>query len=478
MNPSADAATVTWDADGEALGAATGATPGATRWVAVIVVHPDPRWIGRRTVLQIGVPLTVGRACHEFGEGALEDAHTSRAHAELRWVGDEGVDIVDLGSHNGTVVDGATVVSARVDDASLVGIGRIVLALERDVPPPDDPFALPDLVGESGQFLRAVAAATTLATRGRPLHVVGEPGVGKAALVRAIHDRVRTGPWVRVAATDPGAIEAAAASAAGGTLLVERVERAEDAAWATLLALLDAPSHADAPWIALSSRAAPHEPLAALRSPHVRARIGASTLRIAPLRRRRGDLALLVHHIARRYAGDDATLDGRLALTLLRQAWRGNVRELDAVIERIAIESPQPGRLVAFDGLDELLGVVPRPEVATATHGPRAEPFVVGADGLSFTTPDGSTTDLSNRRVLARVLAALLESHHAAPGRAVAVSDLLRTAWPGERFQAKAGANRVYVALTTLRRMGLRELIARVDGGYAIDPNVALRITR
>lgn len=474
MHPSADAATVTWEADGETLGAPAG----AMKWIAVVVVHPDPRWIGRRTALELDVPLIVGRACTAFGEGALEDAHTSRAHAELRWIGDAGVDVVDLGSHNGTVVDGAPVVSARIGDAGLVGIGRIVLALERDVAPPDDELAMPELVGDSGQFLRAVAAATTLATRGRPLHVVGEPGVGKAALVRAIHDRVRNGPWVRVAATDARAIESAAAAAAGGTLLVERVERAEDAAWASLLALLDAPEHADAPWIALSSRAAPHEPLAALRSPHVRARIAASTLRIAPLRRRRGDLAQLVHHIARRYAGDDATLDGRLVLTLLRQAWRGNVRELDAVIERIAIESPQPGRLVAFDGLDELLGVLPRPEVATATHGPRAEPFVVAADGLSFTTPDGATTDLSSRRVLARVLAALLESHHAAPGRAVAVSDLLRTAWPGERFQAKAGANRVYVALTTLRRMGLRELIARVDGGYAIDPGIALRITR
>jgi hypothetical protein len=470
MDPTADAATVTWEADGEALG--------ASRWIAVIVVHPDPQWIGRRTALAVDVPLILGRACTAFGDGALEDAHTSRAHAELRWVGDEGVDVVDLGSHNGTVVDGAPVVSARVNDAGLVGIGRIVIALERDVPPPDDPIALPELVGDSGQLLRVVTAATTLAARGRPVHVVGEPGVGKAALVRAIHDRVRSGPWVRVTANDPSAIAAAAASAAGGTLLVERVERAEDSTWAALLGLLDVPSDPDAPWIALSSRAGPHEPLAALRSPHVRARIAASTLRIAPLRRRRSDLAQLVHHIARRYAGDDATLDGRLVLTLLRQAWRGNVRELDAVIERIAIESPQPGRLVAFDGLDELLGVMPRPEVATATHGPRPEPFVVGADGLSFTTPDGSTPDLSNRRVLARVLAALLESHHGAPGSPVAVSDLLRTAWPGERFQAKAGANRVYVALTTLRRMGLRELIARVDGGYAIDPNVALRIVR
>ena len=43
-------------------------------------------------------------------------------------------------------------------------------------------------------------------------------------------------------------------SARGGTLLVERMERAEDSAWSVLLAMFDASGDADAPWIALSTR--------------------------------------------------------------------------------------------------------------------------------------------------------------------------------------------------------------------------------
>ena len=34
----------------------------------------------------------------------------------------------------------------------------------------------------------------------------------------------------------------------------------------------------------------------------------------------------------------------------------------------------------------------------------------------------------------------------------------------------EAGASRVYVAISTLRRMGLRDLLQRIDTGYLIDP--------
>ena len=47
-------------------------------------------------------------------------------------------------------------------------------------------------------------------------------------------------------------------------------------------------------------------------------------------------------------------------------------------------------------------------------------------------------------------------------------SELLRAGWPGERVVARAGANRVYNALATLRSIGLRDVIERVDSGYRI----------
>ncbi|MDB4932591.1 MAG: Signal transduction response regulator, partial [Myxococcaceae bacterium] len=46
--------------------------------------------------------------------------------------------------------------------------------------------------------------------------------------------------------------------------------------------------------------------------------------------------------------------------------------------------------------------------------------------------------------------------------------------WPGERVLPEAGAERVYTAVRTLRTMGLRGLLVRRDGGYALDPAVPL----
>jgi hypothetical protein len=39
-----------------------------------------------------------------------------------------------------------------------------------------------------------------------------------------------------------------------------------------------------------------------------------------------------------------------------------------------------------------------------------------------------------------------------------------------ERVLAKAGIDRVYNAVATLRKMGLRDAIIRRDEGYLIDP--------
>jgi hypothetical protein len=46
----------------------------------------------------------------------------------------------------------------------------------------------------------------------------------------------------------------------------------------------------------------------------------------------------------------------------------------------------------------------------------------------------------------------------------------LAYAWPGERMTAEAAANRMKVALSTLRKLGLRSLIQRTDDGYLLDP--------
>ena len=62
--------------------------------------------------------------------------------------------------------------------------------------------------------------------------------------------------------------------------------------------------------------------------------------------------------------------------------------------------------------------------------------------------------------------------------QALDVAALLRRAWPGERVLPRAGANRVYVALATLRKLGLRHTIRRDADGYSFHPATAVEDLR
>jgi hypothetical protein len=51
---------------------------------------------------------------------------------------------------------------------------------------------------------------------------------------------------------------------------------------------------------------------------------------------------------------------------------------------------------------------------------------------------------------------------------------LLAAGWPGERILPDAATNRLYVAIATLRKLGLRDVLVRFDEGYRLDPGVPL----
>lgn len=73
-----------------------------------------------------------------------------------------------------------------------------------------------------------------------------------------------------------------------------------------------------------------------------------------------------------------------------------------------------------------------------------------------------------------RIVMALAELHRCSPGAVLAVKEICEAGWPGERMVPEAGANRVYVALTQLRRMGMRDFIERCDGGYRFAPDLVI----
>lgn len=70
----------------------------------------------------------------------------------------------------------------------------------------------------------------------------------------------------------------------------------------------------------------------------------------------------------------------------------------------------------------------------------------------------------------------LVEALVAARGRdaPLDVDALFAAGWPGERIGRRAARNRVHVALSTLRKLGLAGVLVSSDDGYRLAPHVAL----
>jgi ABC-type multidrug transport system ATPase subunit len=103
--------------------------------------EPDPRPRVDRTpssVIKLPAPaaaaaartLRIGRA--QDNDIVLSDLVVSRHHAELRGTGDGRYEIVDLGGHNGTFVNGLRITSSVLTEQDIVGIGHATFRLVGD----------------------------------------------------------------------------------------------------------------------------------------------------------------------------------------------------------------------------------------------------------------------------------------------------------------------------------------------------------
>lgn len=93
----------------------------------------------------------------------------------------------------------------------------------------------------------------------------------------------------------------------------------------------------------------------------------------------------------------------------------------------------------------------------------------VAEDGSSFATAAGVVVNLSERDLLKRTLGALAAAHKNTPGVAVARDELIAAVWPGERMVSGAAANRLRVAIASLRKLGLRDVIVTRGSAYLLD---------
>ncbi len=111
---------------------------------------------------------------------------------------------------------------------------------------------------------------------------------------------------------------------------------------------------------------------------------------------------------------------------------------------------------------------------STSTDEPLAG-VEIGSDGSWFTTTDGRRVDLSRRKPLKRILERLLQARVDEPGTSLSLADIQEAGWPGERMLARAASGRVYVAICTLRKLGLDDILTRADKGYLLHSAVPVR---
>jgi hypothetical protein len=300
---------------------------------------------------------------------AVPDPSLSSEHITLRAI-DGGWTVFDAGSKNGTFVNGARVDRAALVDGDLVDAARTLFVF---VDPGGDVDAGDLALGVDGAAVDTLdpELAATYATLERvaranvPVLLLGETGTGKELAARAIHaGSRRTGRYVAMncGAVPDGLVESElfghkkgafsgatedrvglVRTADGGTLMLDEIAELPAASQAALLRVLQerevVPVGAQVP-IAVDLRvvAATCQDLDVLVElgrfrRDLLARVAGHVVTLPPVRRRRGDLGLLIARLVARHAGGRAiTFDRPAARALFLYAWPNNVRELEQAL--------------------------------------------------------------------------------------------------------------------------------------------------
>jgi transcriptional regulator of acetoin/glycerol metabolism len=303
--------------------------------------------------------LTVGQSSRN--DVVIRDDRISRRHCALE-IGERRLIVRDLGSTNGTFVNGLKVALAELTGGATLSLGGSQL---RVMP---EPIGQPLLVGQSRAMAELRAHIATLAATELTVLIHGETGTGKELVARALHvESRRRGELValncgsiareliesELFGHERGAFTGALGrrvglfqAAHGGTLFLDEIGELPLELQPRLLRALESgvvrPVGANRE-IEVSVRvvAATHVDLqAAVRAGRFREdlyyRLAGAILTTPPLRARPEDIAPLARKILDERDGPRCALSDDALARLCAHAWPGNVRELRNVLMRAA----------------------------------------------------------------------------------------------------------------------------------------------
>jgi transcriptional regulator of acetoin/glycerol metabolism len=148
-----------------------------------------------RRVQLSDLPVHFGRS--QDNDVRLSDSAVSERHLRLEPC-EAGLLARDLGSKNGTFVNGVRVHTALVTEGTSIRVGRSELHL---VACSDDGGrSAPRMVAESSSMLEVLGEVRRVASLAWPVLIVGESGTGKEGIALALHERSarRDQPFVAV----------------------------------------------------------------------------------------------------------------------------------------------------------------------------------------------------------------------------------------------------------------------------------------
>jgi DNA-binding NtrC family response regulator len=351
----------------------------ATRVIDVNAAIVRQRGRGRLLVVKgqdRGESVAVGDHAITLGSGSgsdvlLSDPTVSRRHLSVE-PGEDGVIARDLGSTNGSFVQGARFQELTLGFGAEVTIGHTILKYVPDEetldPAPADEEAFGSLVGRDPKLRKLFRLLGDVANTEATVLLEGETGTGKELLAEEIHRHSarRDGPFVvfdcgavpseliesalfgHVRGAFTGAISdrrGAFAEADGGTIFLDEVGELSPEVQPVLLRALD--KHAIRPVggasyenvsvrvVAATNRNLRNEMTAKHFREDLYYRLAVVRVSVPALRQRLDDIPLLAEHFVRRFCGDrHIEIGPREQEKLKEHSWPGNVRELRNVIER------------------------------------------------------------------------------------------------------------------------------------------------